>query len=269
MLLSSLRHCKSQNFSPDDFYRAKPLALQLVLDILACVVGHEERILIKLLEAFDVNLEDIGDAIGCFDMTNGRLDRVKAYIEQYVIDFIESQSYMTAVTLLERFSIQLSGESLLLKMIESNQYKAAEKWATFMGRPLICLLVQKYLDMKMLKNAYDIIKRNNLMEEFPDVYHMYKERYQCFLFGCCALEYSLLQGAKQIWKLSSLYLPCLIKKFTCKCSLLKKLAEKGLWDLAELKTNKDRRLVEYLVSSWLLLLCAIAHTKFSCLIIFH
>ncbi|XP_074567364.1 uncharacterized protein LOC141824032 isoform X2 [Curcuma longa] len=205
MLLSSLRHCKSHNFSPDDFYRAKPLALQLVLDILACVVGHEERILIKLLEAFDVNLEDIGDAIGCFDMTKGRLDRVKAYIEQYVIDFIESQSYMTAVTLLERFSIQLSGESLLLKMIESNQYKAAEKWATFMGKPLICLLVQKYLDMKMLKNAYDIIKRNNLTEEFPDVYHMYKE------------------------------------------SLLKKLAEKGLWDFAELKTNKDQHLVEYLV----------------------
>lgn len=34
-----------------------------------------------------------------------------------------------------------------------------------------------------------------------------------------------------------------------KCSSLKKLAEKGCWDVAEIKTNSDRQLVEYLVSS--------------------
>ncbi|WOL06683.1 hypothetical protein Cni_G15417 [Canna indica] len=205
MLISSVRHCKSQNFDVEDFCNAKPLAAQLVLDILTCAVSHEERILLKLLEAFDVKLKDIGDAIDCSDMLDGRLDRAKAYIEQYIIDYIDSQSYMTAVSLLERFSIQFSSESLLLKMIESNQFKAAEKWAIFMGRPMICSLVQKYVEMKMLKNAYDIIKRNSLMEEFPDVYQSYKE------------------------------------------SLLKKLAEKGLWDLAELRTKKDGHLLKYLV----------------------
>lgn len=183
MLLSSLRHCKSQNFGLDDFHKAKPIAAQLVIDILASSVNHEERILIKLLEAFDIKLKDIGDAIDCTNLVDGRLDRAKAYIEQHIINFIESQSYMTAVTLLERFSVQLCGETLLSKMIESNQFKAAEKWATFIGRPLICLLVQKYVEMKMLKNAYDMIKRNNLTEEFPNVYHLYKERYY-FLISC-------------------------------------------------------------------------------------
>lgn len=62
-------------------------------------------------------------------------------------------------------------------MIQGNQFKAAEKWTNFMSRPVICLLVQKYLEMKMLKHAYDMVKRNNLMDKFPDVYHLYKERY--------------------------------------------------------------------------------------------
>ena len=25
------------------------------------------------------------------------------------------------------------------------------------------------------KNAYDMVKRNNLMDKFPDAYHLYKE----------------------------------------------------------------------------------------------
>lgn len=33
------------------------------------------------------------------------------------------------------------------------------------------------------------------------------------------------------------------------CSSLKKLAEKGCWDIAEIRTNSDRQLVEYLVRS--------------------
>lgn len=34
------------------------------------------------------------------------------------------------------------------------------------------------------------------------------------------------------------------------CSSLKKLAEKGCWEVAEAKTNGDRQLLEYLVSSF-------------------
>lgn len=34
------------------------------------------------------------------------------------------------------------------------------------------------------------------------------------------------------------------------CSSLKKLAEKGLWDIAEARTNNDKQLLEYLVSGF-------------------
>ncbi|KAI4301716.1 hypothetical protein L6164_034967 [Bauhinia variegata] len=88
---------------------------------------------------------------------------------------------------------------------QSNQFKAAEKWATFMGKPMLCILVQEYIERNMLKAAYEIIKKNNLRQDFPDVYQK------------------------------------------CKESSLKKLAEKGCWDVAEAKTNSDKHLIEYLV----------------------
>lgn len=129
----------------------------------------------------------------------------KVLVEQYISRLVESQSYMTAVSLLEHFSIRESGESFLLKMLESKEYRAAEKWATFMGKPILCTLVQEYVDRKLQKHAFDVIRQNNLREEFPEIYHQYKE------------------------------------------SKLKKLAEKGCWDVAEARINDDQQLLEYLV----------------------
>ncbi|KAH7676510.1 DNA helicase protein [Dioscorea alata] len=204
LLLSSLRRVKTSKSVLSDSLDARHHAVQLSLDILAGFVPHEDRILIKVLEIYDLELKDFGEAI-CGLEHDGMLDIAKAHMEHYIFNFIKAESYMTAVTLLERFQIHLSSESLLVKMMQNNQFKAAEKWATFMGKPMLCLLVQTYLDMKMLKNAYNMITRNNLKQEFPYVYHLYKE------------------------------------------SSLKKLAEKGCWDIAESRTNKDRQLLEYLV----------------------
>ncbi|KAJ6795679.1 Uncharacterized protein M6B38_225930 [Iris pallida] len=204
LLMSSLRRLRSMGKFQNDFSKAKHLAAKLFHDILSSSIKHEERILIKLLEHFDLELKDIGEAI-CGSHLDGTLDIAKAFIEHHLSRFMDSESYVTAVTLLEHFSIRLSGDSLLVKMMESNQFTPAEKWATFMGKPMICLLVQKYIDMKMLKKAYDIIKKNYLQEEFPDVHHLYKE------------------------------------------SVLKKLAEKGCWDIAELRAKNNRQLMEYLV----------------------
>lgn len=180
LLISSLRRLQTLQKLPIYSPEAKRLAVKLFLDALACFVVHEERILLKLLEIFDIGLEDIGEVICGSEVNGSDLDMAEACVEQYIFGFIESQSYMTAVSLLERFSIRQSGQSgqsFLLKMLEDHQYIAAEKWATFMGKPMLCLLVQKYIDMKMSKNAYDVIKKNNLKKEFPDVYHLYKERY--------------------------------------------------------------------------------------------
>ncbi|ONK63283.1 uncharacterized protein A4U43_C07F13370 [Asparagus officinalis] len=207
LLTSSMRRLISRapESGRNDFPGAKRLATHLFLDILAGAVVHAERILIKILENFEIELKDVGEAICGVDLRTDVLDIAKARIEHYILAFMESESYVTAVTLSEHFSICPSGDFFLLKMMENNQFKPAEKWATLMGKPMVCLVIQKYLDMKMLKSAYEMIKTNNLKQEFPDVHHLYKE------------------------------------------SLLKKLAEKGCWDIAELRAQKDRQLLKYLV----------------------
>ncbi|MQM09323.1 hypothetical protein Taro_042189, partial [Colocasia esculenta] len=208
LLISSLHRLQTVDMVQIHTSDAKCLAAQLFLDILSCSVVHKERILLKLLDVFDIELKDIGKAIYGSDMDDVYLGMVKSKIGQYIVDFVESQSYFTAITLMEHFSICpscQSGQSFLEKLIHENQFRAAEKWATLMGKQVICVLVQKYLDMKMLKQAYDIIKKSNLKQEFPDAYHLYKQ------------------------------------------SSLKKLAEKGCWDVAEIRAKNDQQLLEYLV----------------------
>ncbi|XP_008795524.1 uncharacterized protein LOC103711235 [Phoenix dactylifera] len=205
MLISSLRNIRTLKSVLEDFSEAKHLVVKLFLDKFACAITDDESIVVKLLEEFDVELKDIGDAICGSELNNGCLDRAEAYAKQFISGLIESKSYMAAVKLSERFSIQHSGESFLVKMMQCNQFGTAERWATFMGKPMICLLVQKYLDMNLLKLAYDLVKGNNLMQEFPDVSHLYKE------------------------------------------SSLRKLAERGCWDVAEQRANNDRELLEFLV----------------------
>nr|KJB81087.1 hypothetical protein B456_013G128600 [Gossypium raimondii] len=159
-----------------DSLEAKIIAVQLFLDIVEGSIDHDERIAVKILEVFDIKLTDIEKVASQSKAKNDRwFHNVKAFLEQYIFGFIESESYMTAVNLLEHFSIRQSGESFLVKMIEKKQFRAAEKWATFMGKPMLFMLVQEYVDRNKLKNAYLIVKKNNLQQEFPDVHHKYKE----------------------------------------------------------------------------------------------
>ncbi|KAF6989815.1 hypothetical protein CFC21_007104 [Triticum aestivum] len=205
MLISSLRHLKSVESVQKDFIDAKCLAARLVLDILASVVPHEERILVKLLETFDIELKDMAHAFRGSELGDEDLAAAREHLKQHVQYFMKSESYVTAVALMTRFSIQCCDESFLMKLIGSKQYKAAEEWAAFMGKEMIILIIQKYLDVKMLKSANELVKQYDLAEEFPDVNYLYKE------------------------------------------SLLKKLAEKGCWDVAEVRAKKDTKLMEYLV----------------------
>lgn len=196
LLISAFRR-----IPPHDLSHAQPLIAQLILNIIAGDITYGRTILIKLLDAFHIHITTIQNAIS-HDHAH---DAAKALIHSLISRFIHSDSYVTAVALLERFPICQPDQSFLAKMIQDNQFTAAEKWATFMGKPMLSALVQKYIDMKMLKQAYKLIKKNDLQHHFPDAYHL------------------------------------------CKQSSLKKLAEKGCWDVAEAKTHGDRQLLEYLV----------------------
>ncbi|XP_017232036.1 uncharacterized protein LOC108206299 isoform X2 [Daucus carota subsp. sativus] len=205
LLISALRRFLINGTTKEDMLEAKFLASKLFLNTVGGI-GHDERILIKILEVFDVKLEDIGKVICNPDVKDeNNLNAAKEFIKQYILNLVESKSYMTAVTLLEHFGFCQFGEAFLLKMMEHKEYTAAEKWAAFMGKPMLCVLVQEYLDRSMLKNAYNVIRNNSLKDEFPEAYHKGKE------------------------------------------SSIKKFAEKGLWDIAEERTNKNKQHLEYLV----------------------
>ncbi|OWM62909.1 uncharacterized protein LOC116214656 isoform X2 [Punica granatum] len=204
LLLSALRRFLKSNIA--DSLEAKDLAAQLFLDIVGGFIDHDEKVALKVIEVFDVGQINLENVLCRGKGKSGlRYDSAITMLQEYIFKSIESQSFMTAVSLLEHFSIRHSGQSFLLSMLENNHFMAAEKFAKFMGKPMLCILVQEYVHRKKLKNAYQIIKQNNLQGEFSDVYHL------------------------------------------CKESSLKKLAEKGCWDVAELKAKGNKRLIEYLV----------------------
>lgn len=176
LIISALR--RFLNLAPisEDTSKAKVIAARLFLDIVGGLVDHDERIVVKILEVFDVKLADVDEALCQLNVQDDyKPDTAKTLVEDYIFKLIDSQSYMTAASLLEHFSIRHSGQSFLVKMMQNKQSRAAEKWATFMGKSMLCALVQEYADQNMLKQAYETIKKNDLKQEFPDVYHKCKE----------------------------------------------------------------------------------------------
>ncbi|KAL9261913.1 Exonuclease mut-7-like protein [Drosera capensis] len=187
LLLSALRRFLKGKTPLADSLETQDLAAQLFVDVAQGTVLHDDKILVKIIENFRVKLINVEKVMCTLDECSS--SKARSFVEKYILKLIESQSYMAAVSLFEQFSIHGSGESFLYKLIEIKEFRAAEKWAAFLGKPMLCVLVQEYMNMNVLGGAYGIIKRNNLQEDFPDICYQYKE------------------------------------------SSLKKLAEKGCWDV--------------------------------------
>ncbi|KAE8685016.1 Polynucleotidyl transferase isoform 3 [Hibiscus syriacus] len=201
LIISSFHRFLKTKATTRDFSEAKCIAVQLFLDIVEGSIDHDERIAVKILEVFDVRLTDIEKVVSQLKAKNDhRFDSVKTFVEQYIFALIESQSYMTAVNMLEHFSIRQPGQSFLLKMIEKKQFEAAEKWATFMGKPMLSILVQEYVERNKLKFAYLIVKKNDLQQEFPDVHYKYKKSTlkQLSEKGCWDVAEAKTNGDRQL-----------------------------------------------------------------------
>lgn len=175
LILSALRRHLKNGTTQDDILEAKSLAAKLFILIVQNSLAHDERILIKIVEVFEVSLSNIEEVIQHMNIDRS-IGSAKNFVERYIFNLIESQSYMTAVALLEQFSIRESEKSFLVQMLEKKQHKAAEKWATFMGKPMLCFLVREYIERNQQQFVCGIIKRNKLQEEFPEVYQQCKEK---------------------------------------------------------------------------------------------
>ncbi|XP_058770427.1 uncharacterized protein LOC131644054 [Vicia villosa] len=179
LIISAFRRFMKKSTSittEEDLLDVKNAAAYLLVDIIRGQIKHDEMIVMKILETFNVKLANVENAL-CQNKENDDLScgMAKELIEQYTFELVKSQLYTIAVTLMEHFSISNYGQSFFLEMIKSNQFKAAEKWATFMGKPMLSILVEEFVKRNMLKDAYALIKKNNLKEDFPEVYKRCKE----------------------------------------------------------------------------------------------
>ncbi|GAU21515.1 hypothetical protein TSUD_34780, partial [Trifolium subterraneum] len=178
LIISAFRRFlkRSTSTTAEDSLDAKNSAAYLLIDIIRGQIKHDEMIVMKILETFGVKLTNVEKAL-CQNKGKDYLNcgMAKELIEQYTFELVKSQLYTIAVTLMEHFSISHYSQSFLLDMLKSNQFKAAEKWAAFMGKPMLSILIQEFINRNMLKDAYEVIKKNNLKQDFPDVYKRCKE----------------------------------------------------------------------------------------------
>ncbi|WOH09564.1 hypothetical protein DCAR_0729021 [Daucus carota subsp. sativus] len=175
LIICSLRRVLEIKTSTEDLLKAKSLAAQIFL-CSAEGQGHVENVLAKIVEVFDVKLEDLKTAKHVDD-----LDAAEALVKQYICNLVESESYKTAGKLLKHFSLRDFGEWYMSKLLEGQRHKAAEKLAVSMGNPTLSVLAQHYIDHQMSKEAYEIIKSYHLKGRFPEVYEEGKKRsLKCF-----------------------------------------------------------------------------------------
>lgn len=190
LVISALRRffkSVSEPTSEEDMSSARKLAAQFFLVTVGGSLTYDEKVMMHTLKVFDVGLTSIDEALSVSEVWQGYgFASGNAFLEQYISDLIKSKSFMTAVTLLEHFSFRFPGETFLQQMVEDKDFQAAERWATFMGRPSLCILVQEYGSRNMLKQAYNVINKNYLQQDFPELYHKCKERLlQCLLLLIC------------------------------------------------------------------------------------
>ncbi|KAF8098282.1 hypothetical protein N665_0269s0008 [Sinapis alba] len=174
LVISALRRYFKSSSAPacqEDVASARMLAARLFLAIVGGYVSYDEKVMLNTLKLFDVGLTTIDEAL----LSSREEGSASAFLEEYISDLIKSKSFMTAVSLLEHFSFSFPGETFLQQMVEDKDFQAAEKWATFMGRPSLCILVQEYGSRNMLKQAYNVMMKNNLQHDFPDLCYKCKE----------------------------------------------------------------------------------------------
>lgn len=58
----------------------------------------------------------------------------------------------------------------MFELMECKDYETAEKLAADLGAPFLEVLARQYLDRSMSKNAYVVVRKYCLKDEFPEAY---------------------------------------------------------------------------------------------------
>ncbi|XP_024536563.1 uncharacterized protein LOC112348400 [Selaginella moellendorffii] len=206
-----------ESFKSDsqDISCSKRVAAKLVKSAMSGDLTLDERLLVRLVTTFGVELSDLAESdqdeehdCSCMDeKKESSISEARKLGENLVLKLVKGRSYNSAVALLKSFGLEeCTGREFLVTMVRDNQVDLAGQWAWHLGPESCRFLVQHCTDRKLFKMAYRLVDRYGMHDEFPEAYHLYKR------------------------------------------SSLRKLVSKGLWVFAESIASSDRVLQEYLIS---------------------
>jgi len=176
LLTSALSCLDKLNRTVNDDSESRKLAAQLFNSVILGSVALNERILVKLATVFKIEMKDLKEAAYTSTLDSEKFEKVKTSLEAFILRLIRARLYPSAVALLKQFSLQHSTpKEFLVTMTHDNQVEVAEQWAVYMGKDMICSLVQHLINKKMFKKAYKMVQKYKLKPEFPGVYYQYKK----------------------------------------------------------------------------------------------
>lgn len=160
LIISAFEHFLEMENTQTDIFEAKFWSAKLFVNIVGHKLDYDPQILVRIVDVFKLDLLSIGKAM-CGSHVNNEI------------------AHQTAeVFLLKHFSVQDQKleDSFLLEFLDKKEYKSAEKWAKFVGKHHLCALVGECFNRKLDSYAHEIIRKNDMREEFPTVYQQLKER---------------------------------------------------------------------------------------------
>lgn len=201
LLTSALSCLDKLNRTLDDDSEARKLAAQLFNSVIVGSVALNERILVKLATVFKIEMKDLKEAAYTSTLDSEKFEKVKTSLEAFILRLIRARLYPSAVALLKQFALQHSTpKEFLVTMTHDNQVEVAEQWAVYMGKDMICSLVQHLINKKMFKKAYKMVQKYKLKPEFPGVYYQYKKSSLRKLAGkgCWEIAESMANDDRQL-----------------------------------------------------------------------
>lgn len=201
LLTSALSCLDKLKRTLNDDSEARKLAAELFNSVILGSVVLNERILVKLATVFKIEMKDLKEAAYTSILDSEKFEKVKTSLEAFILRLIRARLYPSAVALLKQFALQhTTPKEFLVTMTHDNQVEVAEQWAVYMGKDMICSLVQNLINKKMFKKAYKMVQKYKLKPEFPGVYYQYKKSSLRKLAGkgCWELAESMANDDRQL-----------------------------------------------------------------------
>lgn len=194
LLTSALNRVSVESRSCQDAALARKLAASLICSALKGGKYLDDRIIVKIIEVFDVQMMDVAEALHISD--GDKMLQAEVFIKPLVVNLIKNHSYNGAMALIKHLQLQnYASQDFLASMVDDGNLHLAGQWASHLGKDMLCFLVQHCTNVGMFKEAYKYVQHYQLRSTFPEARHLYKRRcvpsYVGLLYEYLCVDYLL------------------------------------------------------------------------------